>query len=62
MSKRICILEYCDDCPYFDNEYYGYNQRCVKLNRVIERGGDSSFGSHYEIPIDCPLEQFKEGE
>jgi hypothetical protein len=48
---RICIINYCDECPYFDNEYYGYNETCNKLSRKIIKNGQY----RYEIPDDCPL-------
>lgn len=51
MANRICIISYCDECPHFDNEYYGYNETCVKLSRKISKNGQY----RYEIPDDCPL-------
>jgi hypothetical protein len=53
MSNRICIITHCDDCPHFDNEYYGYHHTCMKLNRVIGEG----YKDVYDIPSDCPLEE-----
>ena len=59
MAKRICIIECCDDCPYFDNEYYGYNETCTKLSRKMVRAlgpfGVSNIHARYDIPEDCPL-------
>jgi len=60
MANRICILDCCDDCPYFDNEYYGYAETCTKLSRQIKRSmgpfGSINNQARYEIPDDCPLE------
>lgn len=55
MSKRIAIINNCNDCPYFDNEYYGYHEKCTKLDREIPR--DKETWSIYPIPEDCPLEK-----
>jgi hypothetical protein len=52
MANRICIIRYCDECPHFDNEYYGYEETCKKLNRKIKRNPNTIV---YEIPDDCPL-------
>ena len=51
MSNRICIISFCDECPHFDNVYYGYDETCKKLNRKIVKNGDY----RYDIPDDCPL-------
>lgn len=50
MNRRV-IIEQCDQCPFFDNEYYGYDETCTKLDRKIKSN------EHYEhnIPDDCPL-------
>ena len=50
MRKRILTISCCDDCCYFDNHYYGYNEICRMLNRKIEK-----IGGEYPIPEDCPL-------
>ena len=50
MSKQL-IIDKCDDCPFFDNEYYGYDETCTKLDRVIK----SNKNYTYDIPSDCPL-------
>lgn len=49
--NKIIIINTCEDCPFFDNEYYSYNERCTQLERVIEQ-----INNHYCIPEDCPLE------
>lgn len=56
MANRICIISHCDQCPYFDNEYYGYSEICTKLKRVIPHNQKSNaFDLNHEIPEDCPL-------
>ena len=52
MSKKIVVIEYCDDCPHFNNEYYGYDHECIRLCRVIEE--DETLKC--PIPDDCPLD------
>jgi len=47
MKKKL-IINTCSECPYYDNEYYDFNQLCTRLERVI----DPDLG----IPEDCPLE------
>ena len=49
--NKIVIIGTCDSCPFFDNQYYGYNEICKCLDRKI----DSVDGEH-PIPDDCPLE------
>lgn len=44
----LVVLANCNDCPYFDNEYYGYEQTCTILDRAI---GDYN----NPIPADCPV-------
>jgi hypothetical protein len=48
---KIAPINSCDDCPYFDNEYYSYERFCNKLDRVI---ADTE-----NIPEDCPLEDYE---
>lgn len=56
MANRICIISFCDECPYFDNEYYGYAETCKKLNRKIKRNANTTgYDNSYDIPDDCPL-------
>ena len=50
MTDRIVVISTCSDCPHFDNEYYGYAERCKELGIKIERTE-----STYEIPEVCPL-------
>ena len=56
MASRICIINFCDECPHFDNEYYGYAETCKKLNRQIKRNTNTTgYDNSYDIPDDCPL-------
>lgn len=57
---RIQVIDHCDDCKYFDNEYYSYEEKCRLLERVIqgkevEREGECNPGEIFPIPEDCPL-------
>lgn len=54
--NKILIIETCDECCHFSNEYYGYSEICRKLDIKIE----SKNGAH-EIPENCPLQNY-EGE
>jgi hypothetical protein len=47
---KIVVIECCDECPYFSNEYYDYNRICGKLNKLNEHPENS-------ILQDCPLEE-----
>lgn len=49
--NRIAVVTKCDNCPHFDNLYYGYDHTCKLLNREIER---EDYGP-FPIPDDCPL-------
>ena len=53
--KRILIIEKCDECQNFDDEYYSYNETCDKLDRILKRDKDGNRA----IPEDCPLEKEK---
>ncbi len=53
MIKRKLTICKCDECSYFDNEYFGYNEKCRKLNKIIQ--GKST--NNHPIPDDCPLEK-----
>jgi hypothetical protein len=53
--KKIVIINNCDECPNFDNEYYGYEEYCTKLGRRI---GHISLVHH--TPDDCPLPDAEE--
>jgi hypothetical protein len=53
--KKVLIITRCDDCCFFDNEYYGYNEKCRRLDRKI-----TSLNGDYEIPTDCPLDDLDE--
>ena len=50
--KRILIIETCNECHHFDNEYYSYMETCDKLDRTIKRDE----AGERPIPEDCPLE------
>jgi hypothetical protein len=51
MKKKL-VIETCDQCPHFDNEYWGYEQACTILDRLIPDVKDMP----RPIPVDCPLE------
>jgi len=51
INKEL-IIDCCDDCKFFDNEYYDYYEICTKLKREIKK----EFGAYKRyIPNDCPL-------
>lgn len=56
MNKRILIIDNCNDCPYFSNYYYSYEEKCTKLDREIPIDKET-WNSLYPIPEDCPLEK-----
>lgn len=49
---KIVEIKACDECPHFYNEYYGYDEKCTELNRVISQ---IDAGGYHIIPEDCPL-------
>ena len=51
MSKVISINT-CDQCPHFDNEYWGYNETCDLLG--IKVYSENTMGPR-PIPKECPL-------
>lgn len=51
MTNRKLVINNCNDCMYFDNQYYGYEERCARLNVKIIK---SEFRV-YPIPDVCPL-------
>jgi len=55
MSK-IVVIERCDDCPHFDNVYYGYRELCTLLQVKIEH---KHVGRDFIIPDNCPLPDYK---
>jgi hypothetical protein len=57
-SGRKLIINDCEKCYYFDNEYYHYSEECILLSRRIQRNDSSS--SHFPIPDDCPLQKTNE--
>ncbi len=55
MSKKVVLkINFCDDCPHFDNHYPNYAQRCGLLGGKINH--DKEF--NYVIPDECPLNEF----
>jgi len=56
--KKVITIDRCDDCPNFDNAYYGYDEKCRVLNRKIERIKMDCF--KHSIPLDCPLPDSEE--
>ena len=66
-TPRIAIITSCEDCPYFDNEYYECLETCTKLNRVMPlQFAPAQKGEKYPkilgrpIPDDCPLPKAEE--
>jgi hypothetical protein len=57
MKQKLLVINICNDCPHFDNEYYGYHEKCIKLDRKISPRIDNNF--IFDIPEDCPLEDKK---
>ena len=51
MNRRL-VIDRCNNCPFFDNEYYDYSETCMKLDRKIAMDAE---GHHNVIPDDCPL-------
>lgn len=49
--KKLVIND-CKQCPHFDNEYWGYNEVCMLLDRKIP---STKGANDHEIPEDCPL-------
>ena len=51
--KRVAVISECGDCPNFDDDNDSWTfSECRKLKRIVSR--------FHEIPLDCPLEKFKE--
>jgi hypothetical protein len=48
MGKKL-IIYCCNDCPYFDNQYYEYNQTCERL-------GEENKNYQSSVLENCPLE------
>ena len=53
MANRKLVISNCNDCPFYDNHYYTYDETCTKLNRKVDT-------SKEPIPEDCPLEPTEE--
>jgi len=50
MEKTI-VIKHCDNCPFFDNEYYTFNEECSKEHKRVPEGTDNN----HPIPEWCPL-------
>ena len=63
MNKKV-IISKCDNCPYFDNQYYTYEETCKLLDRkipVVKEPNEYLFSKFIRpIPDDCPLEDTDE--
>lgn len=57
MNKKV-IIDSCNNCPYFDDAHYGYNETCTLLNRRIPHTTDLSYTR--AIPEDCTLDNTEE--
>ena len=57
MNKKL-VIDKCDDCLFFDNVYWGYEETCRLLNRKIQQvdDSDSKLWLKHPIPNNCPLE------
>ena len=51
-SKRILYISRCDDCCFFNNQYFGYEEKCVELDIKIQQNSNTS---NHDIPDNCPL-------
>ncbi len=49
--NKIIVINRCEDCPFFDNYYYDYNETCTLLNKA----NPPQPGKSWEILEDCPL-------
>jgi hypothetical protein len=59
----VVTVTKCDECPHFDNQYWGYNERCLLLDEKIQgkinRDEDDIREFYYSktnhpIPCNCP--------
>lgn len=57
--KKLLVIDNCNDCPHFDNSYWGYEEKCKKLKRKIPWIMRSE-RSVFPIPDDCPLPNAEE--
>ena len=57
--KKLLVIDNCDDCPHFDNSYWGYEEKCKKLKKQIQMKYESG-GGVFPIPDDCPLPDVEE--
>jgi hypothetical protein len=51
MSKLVEI-DFCDECPHFEDEFRQYEAYCKETNKKLCRDGSGD----YEIPDSCSLE------
>jgi len=51
MNKKL-VIDKCDECPFFNNVYYGYEETCTLLDKKIKQVCEL----FYPIPNECPLE------
>ena len=55
--KTVTItIDRCDNCPYFDNEYYDYAEYCTLLGVKIKHKNGV-----FEIPEICNVEKVNNG-
>ena len=54
--KKV-VISSCSHCPYFDNYYYSFSERCTLLDRKKIIDKDTAT---FQIPSDCPLEDTDE--
>lgn len=52
--KKILIIDACNKCPFYDNEYYSYNEKCTAGDRHVE--------NPRRILEDCPLNDAPDDE
>ena len=61
---RYLVIDSCENCYFFDDEYYDYNAVCTKLDRKIKMVEcyKKLRGVYWytAIPDDCPLRKTKE--
>jgi len=56
MSKKL-IVDRCDQCRYFDNFYYDFNEFCKLSKKKVER---TDRLGEYDIPDFCKLDDAEE--
>jgi len=58
---RIVVINTCDECPHFDNEYYDYEHTCRLLDRQ-HKTSEQNPNYTYIIHDDCPLDDIQDRE